>query len=91
MSECVYLHKPMLAVPVRKQFEQVLNARWLERLGYGVHADEITAEGLARFLERVPDLARALSGYAQEGNRELLAKLDDTLAAARHRPSAPLA
>jgi uncharacterized protein (TIGR00661 family) len=62
MSECVYLHKPMLAVPVRKQFEQVLNARWLERLGYGVSADEITAGGLSGFLERVPDLARALSG-----------------------------
>jgi hypothetical protein len=72
----------MLAVPVRGQFEQVLNARWLERLGYGVHAEEIAADGLAAFLERVPDLERALAGYAQDGNRELLAKLDELVAAA---------
>jgi uncharacterized protein (TIGR00661 family) len=82
MSECVYLHKPMLAVPVRKQFEQVLNARWLERLGYGAAAEEITADGLARFLERVPELERALGGYRQDGNRELLGKLDEMVAAA---------
>jgi uncharacterized protein (TIGR00661 family) len=29
MGEAVYLHKPMLAVPVGRQFEQVLNARYL--------------------------------------------------------------
>ncbi len=27
MGEAVYLHKPMLAVPLERQFEQVLNAR----------------------------------------------------------------
>ncbi len=82
MSECVHLHKPMLAVPVRRQFEQVLNARWLERLGYGVAAEEITAGGLAAFLDRVPELEAALAGYAQDGNRALLARLDDTISAA---------
>jgi len=30
MGEAVYLHRPMLAIPVRRQFEQVLNARYLE-------------------------------------------------------------
>src|SRR4051812_17973597 len=32
MSEAVYLHKPMLSIPVEGQFEQVLNARYLENL-----------------------------------------------------------
>ena len=36
MGEAVYLHKPMLAVPLGGQFEQVLNARYLEAEGYGV-------------------------------------------------------
>ena len=35
MSECVYLHKPMLAMPIGGQFEQTLNALYLEREGYG--------------------------------------------------------
>ena len=30
MGEAVYLRRPMLAVPVGGQFEQVLNARYLE-------------------------------------------------------------
>ena len=33
MGEAVYLHKPMLAVPIAKQFEQVMNARYLQKLG----------------------------------------------------------
>ena len=37
----------MLAVPVGKQFEQVLNARYLEAEGYGLGADEITTSGSA--------------------------------------------
>jgi uncharacterized protein (TIGR00661 family) len=82
MSEAVYLHKPMLAVPVRKQFEQILNARYLQALGYGQAAEEITGEGLGAFLARLPDLERGLSGYAQDGNRALLAHLDAVIAEA---------
>ena len=85
MSEAVYLRRPMLSVPVRKQFEQILNARYLERLGYGKHADEITEEGLGAFLERVPEYERHLARYVQDGNRELLAKLDEVLEAAARR------
>jgi uncharacterized protein (TIGR00661 family) len=89
MSEAVYLHKPMLAVPVRKQFEQILNARYLERLGYGAAAEEITDDVLGSFLERLPQLERGLARYAQDGNRDLLAKLDAVVADALARSGAP--
>ena len=82
MGEAVYLHRPMLAVPVRKQFEQVLNARYLEAEGYGLYAAEITSRRLGEFLERLPDFQRRLTDYHQDGNRDLLGKLDETLAAA---------
>lgn len=82
MGEAVYLHRPMLAVPVQGQFEQVLNARYLERLGYGVAADEIDRARLGAFIERIPECERRLAGYAQDGNAHLLAALDETLAAA---------
>jgi hypothetical protein len=67
---------------VKKQFEQILNARYLAKLGFGQDADEITDANLAGFLERVPDLERNLARYRQDGNRDLLAKLDETLDAA---------
>jgi len=37
------------------------------------------AERLSEFLERLPDFERRLAGYHQQGNVELLAKLDDIL------------
>jgi uncharacterized protein (TIGR00661 family) len=82
MSEAVYLHKPMLSVPVKKQFEQILNARYLESLGYGLAADELTSERLGSFVERLPDFERRLAHYQQDGNRDLLARLDERIAAA---------
>ena len=44
LSECVYLHKPALSIPVAGQFEQTLNARYLERLGYGEYAEAPSEE-----------------------------------------------
>jgi len=83
MGEAVYLRRPMLAEPVGKQFEQILNARYLESLGYGMSAEEITEPRLREFLERIPEFERNLAGYSQDGNRELLLKLDEVLQAAR--------
>ncbi len=79
MGEAVYLHKPMLAEPVAKQFEQILNARYLEKEGYGLYADEITEAKLRDFLARIPEFENNLSRYSQDGNRDLLTKLESVL------------
>jgi uncharacterized protein (TIGR00661 family) len=82
MGEAVYLRRPMLAVPIRKQVEQVLNARYLEAEGYGLGAEEITATRLGEFIERLPDCERRLAGYRQDGNTDLLGALQHSLVAA---------
>jgi UDP-N-acetylglucosamine:LPS N-acetylglucosamine transferase len=80
MSECVYLHKPMLSVPLEAQFEQILNARWLQRLGYGRWApsldDPAPIEG---FLDALPECEERLAEYHQDGNVELLGGIDEHL------------
>ncbi len=83
MGEAVYLHKPMLAVPVKKQFEQVLNARYLEYEGYGMYAEQLGPEVLEAFLAKVPEYQRRLDDWRQDGNTELFAKLDEVLAQAK--------
>jgi UDP:flavonoid glycosyltransferase YjiC (YdhE family) len=85
MSEAVYLHKPMLSLPVGGQFEQVLNGLWLEKLGYGMHAKALDQPTLGAFLEKVPDCAKALAGYQQDGNKKIIAALDEQLEAALQR------
>jgi uncharacterized protein (TIGR00661 family) len=83
MGEAVYLRRPMLALPLRKQLEQVLNARYLAALGYGMSVeDELDAGRLGEFLERLPDYEQKLAGYSQDGNRDLLAALERGLEAA---------
>jgi uncharacterized protein (TIGR00661 family) len=82
MGEAVYLRRPMLAVPVTGQFEQVLNARYLAHAGYGLAADTLTEASVGAFLERLPDFTRKLAGYTQDGNQQLLQALDDSLARA---------
>ena len=61
MGEAVYLRRPMLAMPIGGQFEQVLNARYLEAEGYGLGADELTT-GAAVGIPRTPPRFRAQAG-----------------------------
>jgi len=80
MGEAVYLRKPMLSVPVGGQYEQILNGRYLQKLGYGHMAD--TLEDPKTVFDFIADLgrcAKALEGYAQDGNREILAAVDQHL------------
>ncbi|MDB4930822.1 MAG: teichoic acid biosynthesis protein [Myxococcaceae bacterium] len=83
MGEAVYLRKPMLAVPLARQFEQLLNARYLDLLGYGAWAPALDdPRVIADFVRALPRYEEALAGYTQDGNRALLAELDETLATA---------
>lgn len=80
MGEAVYFHKPMLTVPLEKHFEQTLNARWLEQLGYGQYARSIDDAAQVRaFLDAVPACAEKLASYSQDGNRDLLGAIDEHL------------
>ena len=77
MGEAVYLHKPMLAVPLGGQFEQIMNARYLEKLGYGRFLPDLDdAREIHGFLDKIPDYQKALSAYSQDGNRDLLENVD---------------
>jgi uncharacterized protein (TIGR00661 family) len=76
MSEVVYLRKPMLALPLAGQFEQEMNARYLEQLGYGTAAASLDEPSLTRFLDRESGHAEALAGYEQDGNTDTLETVD---------------
>ncbi len=78
LSEAVFLGKPMLAVPLHGQFEQLMNARYLERERFGMCATEVTPEVLTTFLGRLDEFDEALGGYEQEGNDATLQTIEET-------------
>jgi uncharacterized protein (TIGR00661 family) len=80
MGEAVYLRKPMLAVPLGRQFEQVMNARYLEQVQFGKEAPNLDdPETVLGFVRELPRFEEALSGYVQDGNKELFGALDEVL------------
>jgi uncharacterized protein (TIGR00661 family) len=80
MGEAVFMGKPMLAIPVGKQFEQILNARYLERLGYGRMSAKLDDPAeLRAFLDDVPACADRLTAHGQDGNKLILDEVDHLL------------
>jgi uncharacterized protein (TIGR00661 family) len=85
IGEAIYLGKPIFSVPVRNQYEQVLNARYLEQLGYGLEAPKIEADILRLFLSEAPKYASRLAKHKQDGNRDLFALVDRLLERFEHK------
>jgi uncharacterized protein (TIGR00661 family) len=80
LGEAVYLRKPVLAVPVQGQFEQFLNARYIQKLNYGrcaAHLDDPAT--LKGFQAALGSCEESLASYHQDGNRELFEALDARL------------
>jgi uncharacterized protein (TIGR00661 family) len=82
MGEAVQLGKPLLSVPLEGQFEQTLNALYLQQLGYGEYHDKLTEKGIAAFLYKAPLYAKNLAFYPHRSdrNRSILGKLDELIA-----------
>lgn len=79
IHEAIFLGKPLLSVPVRHQFEQEMNARYLEQYGYGLAAPHIDADVLAAFLREEHRYTEALAHHRQKGNEVLYRTVDRLL------------
>ena len=79
MGEAVHLQVPMLSVPLEGQYEQEINARYLQQLGYGRFASELTPSVVQDFLEGLPAHAEALKRYVPQDNGMLFGLIDELL------------
>jgi uncharacterized protein (TIGR00661 family) len=82
LSEAVYLGKPVLSVPLRGQFEQLMNARYLQRAGFGMCAPAVDHRTLEGFIEALDGFHDRLRGYVQDGNVEALEAIEERVTAA---------
>nr|WP_262890471.1 MJ1255/VC2487 family glycosyltransferase [Rhodocytophaga rosea] len=81
ISEAVYLKKPVYSFPLQNQFEQFMNAAYIDKLGYGRHFTELKADFLKAFLYDLDSFTKNLSTYQQDGNTVLFEVLNKQLEA----------
>jgi hypothetical protein len=66
-----------LAWPVEHQFEQIFNAYYIGKMGYGAYWDELTKEKVESFLFNLDLYRENLSKYPGSDNSALFEKLDE--------------
>jgi uncharacterized protein (TIGR00661 family) len=79
LNEAVSLHKPVFSVPVRNQYEQILNAFYLAELGYGMWSERIDSDGLRAFSGGLPGFAEKVSAFQHDANAKLFGTLGRVL------------
>ncbi|HTS10848.1 MAG TPA: glycosyltransferase family protein [Candidatus Limnocylindrales bacterium] len=79
ISEALHLGKPYLAWPVKRQFEQVFNAFYIEKMGYGAYWDDLNKERVESFLFNLDFYRENLAQYPRQDNSALFAKLDELI------------
>jgi uncharacterized protein (TIGR00661 family) len=79
VSEALHLRQPYLAVPVKRQFEQIFNAYHLDKMGYGAYWNDLNKERVESFLFNLPMYRENLSNYPRQDNSALLTKLDELI------------
>jgi uncharacterized protein (TIGR00661 family) len=80
MTEAIFLGKPVLSVPIQKQFEQLLNGLYLEKLGYGRCVKELSPQAIEGFLAKADEHAVNVARHQQKGNELIFKAIDELLA-----------
>jgi uncharacterized protein (TIGR00661 family) len=79
ISEAIYLKKPIYSFPIKGQFEQYMNAAYIDRMGYGRHFEELNVDYLKSFMYELDSYSKNLSKQKQKGNSVLFELLDKKL------------
>ena len=76
ISEAIYLKKPIYSTPAHKNFEQILNGFYVEKLGFGEYHDDLDVEKIERFLNNLDKYQENLNKVEPWDNTEILKDLD---------------
>lgn len=63
ISESLYLKKPYFALPLKGQFEQVLNALFLKSSGCGDYSDSPSKEEIESFIKNIQKYEKAMKKF----------------------------
>lgn len=76
ISEAIYLKKPIYSTPAHKNFEQILNGFYVEKLGFGESHDNLDVKKIESFLDNLDKYQENLNKVEPWDNTEILKDLD---------------
>lgn len=76
ISEAIYLKKPIYSTPAHKNFEQILNGFYVEKLGFGEYHDDLDVKKIESFLNHLEKYQENLDKVEPWDNTEILKDLD---------------
>lgn len=62
VCEALFFEKPMLLVPIAAQYEQLLNAHHVEKIGAGMAASQLSASVIDQFVDQLDQFRQVMSG-----------------------------
>ena len=79
ISECLHFRKKMLVIPIKNQYEQMINAINLEANDYALNAPSISEEVLADYIELLDTPAVNADGILWPDNQAVFDGLDSVI------------
>lgn len=79
ISEALYLKKPVLALPIKDQFEQVLNGKFIQKLGVGTYYMNLDEKKLRDFLNNLDKYREKLKNYDSGRQEETLKRIEEEI------------
>ena len=79
ISEAIHLKKPIYSTPAKKNFEQILNGFYVEKLGYGEMHDNLNGENIRGFLNNLDTYKKNLEKLEKTDNTTILKDIEESI------------
>lgn len=79
ISECLYYRKKILTLPILGQYEQMINAKYIQKLGIGMSALKLDTQTLADYISFIQTPSGSSSDIIHPDNQKTFDILDDTI------------
>jgi len=79
ISEALFLKKPIYCLPIKNQFEQILNSKFVEKLGAGVCNFDFDEKQFKKFLSNLDKYKKNLLSYNPGNQADKLKKIEEEI------------
>jgi uncharacterized protein (TIGR00661 family) len=79
LSEALYLKKPIFSLPIKNQFEQMMNGKFIQQLGVGEYHTSLDVENLEHFFNNLKNYQKNARSYDPGNQHETLHQIEQKL------------